>query len=98
MQKHDFFLDLFNERLEQEANRLNSREPANLYAPVIYTLNMGGKRIRPVLLLMAHDLYSSNYEEALPVAIAIEMFHNFTLLHDDIMDKAEMRLWIPYSM
>lgn len=91
MQKHNFFLDLFNSKLEQEITQLSSREPANLYAPVIYTLNMGGKRIRPVLLLMAYDLYKQEYEEAFPVAIAIEMFHNFTLLHDDIMDNADLR-------
>lgn len=91
MQKLNYFLKLFNEKLEQEIKQLSVRQPANLYAPVVYTLKMGGKRIRPVLLLLAYDLYQKQYEDAFPVAIAIEMFHNFTLLHDDIMDNADLR-------
>lgn len=66
-------------------------EPLNLYQPVDYILNIGGKRIRPVLVLMATDIFSDNYEKALPAALAIEMFHNFTLVHDDIMDEAPLR-------
>lgn len=91
MQHYSDFLELFNTKLEQEINQIKTRKPGNLYAPVIYTLNMGGKRIRPVLLLMAYNLYRTDFEEAFPVAIAIEMFHNFTLLHDDIMDNADLR-------
>ena len=91
MQQYNKLLNLFTEKLEQEIEHLKSRQPENLYEPVIYTLNMGGKRIRPVLLLLAYNLYKSNYEEAMPIAITIEMFHNFTLLHDDIMDNADLR-------
>lgn len=65
--------------------------PRELYAPISYALEEGGKRIRPLLVLMTHGLYSGNTEEALPLAAAVEMFHNFTLLHDDIMDNADMR-------
>jgi geranylgeranyl diphosphate synthase type II len=66
-------------------------QPDNLYAPIKYTIEVGGKRIRPILCLMATELFEANYQEALNAAIGIEIFHNFTLLHDDIMDKADMR-------
>jgi len=67
------------------------REPQGLYAPIAYTLNLGGKRIRPALTLMACNLYSENPERAMRPALGIEVFHNFTLLHDDIMDRAALR-------
>ncbi|MES2375777.1 MAG: polyprenyl synthetase family protein [Bacteroidota bacterium] len=65
--------------------------PAELYEPIYYILSMGGKRMRPALLLMACDLFGGNVEKALPPALAIEVFHNFTLMHDDIMDNAPLR-------
>lgn len=68
-----------------------SREPKNLYEPVDYILRLGGKRIRPILTLIAADVFSNNYEKALPAAFAVEVFHNFTLVHDDIMDDAPLR-------
>ena len=71
--------------------RAFSYEPANLYEPVQYILGNGGKRLRPVLLLQACALMSGDHHKALPAALAIEVFHNFTLLHDDIMDEAPMR-------
>lgn len=67
------------------------REPKNLYEPIDYILQLGGKRIRPVLTLMAADIFSDDCEKALPAALAIEVFHNFTLVHDDIMDDAPLR-------
>ena len=67
------------------------KEPKNLYEPVDYILQLGGKRIRPVLTLMAASIFSEDYKKALPAAFAIELFHNFTLIHDDIMDDAPMR-------
>ncbi|MFZ4543193.1 MAG: polyprenyl synthetase family protein [Saprospiraceae bacterium] len=67
------------------------REPQNLYAPIEYILELGGKRLRPALVLMSNNLYADNIESALPAAFAIELFHNFTLMHDDIMDKAPLR-------
>lgn len=66
-------------------------EPVELYDPINYILSIGGKRIRPVLTLMAHSLYSDDVCKAIKPAIGMEMFHNFTLIHDDIMDKAAMR-------
>ncbi|WP_245939421.1 polyprenyl synthetase family protein [Tenacibaculum gallaicum] len=68
-----------------------SREPKNLYEPVDYILRLGGKRIRPMLTLIAADVFSSDYQKALPAAFAVEVFHNFTLVHDDIMDDAPLR-------
>lgn len=65
--------------------------PKNLYEPMQYILSLGGKRLRPSLCLMAAEAYGSDPKEALPVAYALEVFHNFTLLHDDIMDQAEVR-------
>ncbi|WP_088323876.1 polyprenyl synthetase family protein [Polaribacter tangerinus] len=67
------------------------REPKNLYEPIDYILQLGGKRIRPILTLMAADIFSDDYKKALPAALAIEVFHNFTLVHDDIMDAAPLR-------
>ncbi|MGQ0737895.1 MAG: polyprenyl synthetase family protein [Bacteroidota bacterium] len=66
-------------------------EPASLYAPNDYFLKMGGKRIRPVLCLMGNELFDEIREDAWHVGAAIELFHNFTLIHDDIMDKAPLR-------
>lgn len=67
------------------------RDPKNLYQPIRYILNLSGKKIRPVLTLMAAKIFSGNFKFALPAAYAIEMFHNFTLVHDDIMDDAPLR-------
>ena len=67
------------------------REPKNLYEPIDYIIQLSGKRIRPILTLMAADILSGNYKQALPAALAIEVFHNFTLIHDDIMDDAPIR-------
>jgi geranylgeranyl diphosphate synthase type II len=66
-------------------------EPQELYEPINYILSIGGKRLRPALLLLSYQLFDKNIEKALPAAFAIEVFHNFTLLHDDIMDEAPLR-------
>ena len=67
------------------------RKPAALYDPIRYVLSLGGKRLRPVLMLMAYNMYKEDVESILMPAIAIETYHNFTLLHDDLMDRAEVR-------
>ena len=67
------------------------REPKNLYEPIDYIIQLSGKRIRPILTLMAADILSGNFTKALPAALAVEVFHNFTLVHDDIMDDAPLR-------
>jgi len=68
-----------------------ARQPKTLYDPIKYALSLGGKRMRPLLVLLAYQLYKEDTETALPAAIAIEYFHNFTLIHDDVMDKADIR-------
>ena len=68
-----------------------ARPPQGLYEPIAYELSLGGKRIRPVLMLMAYNLYKEDVESILPQAAGMETYHNHTLLHDDLMDKADMR-------
>ncbi|MCF6243025.1 MAG: polyprenyl synthetase family protein [Bacteroidales bacterium] len=78
--------------VEQNIKELSlEQEPKGLYEPIKYILSIGGKRIRPVLVLAAYNLYKDNIEDIIRPALALEVFHNFTLLHDDIMDKADVR-------
>ena len=67
------------------------REPYGLYEPIEYTLAAGGKRVRPHLAMIASQMFDGKDEDVLPAALALEVFHNFTLLHDDVMDKADVR-------
>lgn len=67
------------------------REPKGLYAPIEYVLSLGGKRIRPVLMLLSYNLYKEDVDSILSQAAGIETYHNYTLLHDDLMDRANMR-------
>lgn len=83
--------EIINAELQKRSDDLRKMTPPNLYNPVDYSLEMGGKRLRPVLLLLSYNIFSDAVTEAIPAAVAIEVFHNFTLLHDDIMDKAEVR-------
>ena len=88
------------EELQEIAIRIIEEEsflasPNNLYEPIEYAMHQGGKRIRPLLALMASELFSGDIEKAKPAAIAIEVLHNFTLLHDDIMDKSPLRRGMP---
>lgn len=80
------------QKITEEVEKLDwSMSPVGLYEPIGYILSLGGKRIRPMLTLMACNLFSDSVEEAIPVALGLEVFHNFTLLHDDVMDKADVR-------
>ena len=81
-------LSLFERHIAQMPT---PEEPQRLYAPIKYGLEEGGKRIRPTLLMLSYNLYAEDVERALMPAMAVEIFHNFTLLHDDIMDNASMR-------
>ncbi len=78
----------FQEYLDQQTF---GTEPDNLYLPVRYIMSLGGKRLRPAVLLLCHKLFNDNIAPAMPAALAIEVFHNFTLVHDDIMDQAPLR-------
>ena len=71
------------------------RKPATLYEPIRYVLSMGGKRIRPVLMLMAYNLYKDDVETIMSSAIGLETYHNYTLLHDDLMDNSDLRRGFP---
>ena len=82
-------VNLFIDNLEFE------REPRELYAPIRYTLAQSGKRVRPVLFLMAYNLYKECVDEALYPAVAMETYHNYTLIHDDVMDRADIRRGMP---
>ena len=85
-------LSSLRDKLEKSIKALNFQgKPIELYEPILYTLNLGGKRIRPLFVLMGCDLFGGDVEASLRPALAIELFHNFTLLHDDIMDKAPLR-------
>ncbi|WP_073484203.1 MULTISPECIES: polyprenyl synthetase family protein [unclassified Flavobacterium] len=83
-QYQDFFIEYLS---KQDIDK----EPANLYEPIEYILGLGGKRMRPVLTLMAAEVFNTDYKVALPAAMAVEVFHNFSLVHDDIMDDAPLR-------
>ena len=73
------------------ANLEIEREPKELYRPITYTLSQSGKRVRPVLCLMAYNMYKDDVENALYQAVAMETYHNYTLIHDDVMDRADIR-------
>lgn len=80
------------ERIHQAIQQLDFPvAPPALYEPIVYSMSIGGKRIRPMLTLLACDLYDGNIEQALNIAVGLEIFHNFTLVHDDIMDNAPLR-------
>ncbi len=83
-QYRDAFLEYLDATIE-------TKEPKNLYEPITYILHLGGKRLRPVLVLMSAEIFDTPYQKALDAALAIEVFHNFSLVHDDIMDAAPIR-------
>jgi geranylgeranyl diphosphate synthase type II len=82
---------LLNKLEDHITSHTFGESPLELYDPISYILSLGGKRIRPLLSLLAYGLYSKNPEEILDQACAVEVFHNFTLMHDDIMDRAPLR-------
>ena len=84
----EFYRGCFNSYLE---NKIRTKEPQNLYDPIVYIMELGGKRLRPILTLISADVLGGKYEDALDAALAIEVFHNFSLVHDDIMDAAPLR-------
>ncbi len=88
MHSYEELVFYFKEKLLEQKFE---KSPDELYKPIQYCLSFGGKRMRPVMTLMACELFGEPYQKALPQAIAIELFHNFTLIHDDIMDNAELR-------
>jgi geranylgeranyl diphosphate synthase type II len=90
-----YLLDSFEKEFIREIQAIRSTSPVQLYEPIAYSLEGGGKRIRPVLMLHAASLFTTELKPVYPAATAIELFHNFTLLHDDIMDHAGIRRGLP---
>ncbi|MDP5231327.1 MAG: polyprenyl synthetase family protein [Cellulophaga sp.] len=88
MQTIETYRSEFISYLEQKTKE---KEPINLYEPISYILGLGGKRLRPLLTLMTTEIFDTDYRKALDAALAIEVFHNFSLVHDDIMDDAPLR-------
>jgi len=85
-------LDIFFNAIEEEIHGLKyGGNPVELYQPLEYLMSLGGKRIRPLLTVMAADIFSANWKDAVRPAVGVEVFHNFTLMHDDIMDAAPLR-------
>lgn len=84
----DKVLDIVNCEINKKTY---PHKPDSLFEPITYILSLGGKRVRPALTLMAYNLYKGDISAAIPIALGIEIFHNFTLLHDDLMDRADMR-------
>ena len=85
-------IDFFEKRINEELDKVFvNQEPRTLFDPPAYVFSLGGKRIRPILTLMATDLFDKDFEHAINPALAVEIFHNFSLLHDDLMDKANLR-------
>ncbi|MBF32115.1 MAG: polyprenyl synthetase [Aequorivita sp.] len=85
-------LKKYNSELQQHLeNAVAQKEPRQLYDPIKYILSLGGKRIRPALTLMVCDFFGTDFKKAMSAALAVELFHNFSLIHDDIMDNAPVR-------
>ena len=85
-------IDFMESRINEELSKVfTTEQPRTLFDPSVYVLSLGGKRIRPILTLMAADLFGADINKAINPALAVEIFHNFSLLHDDLMDKADLR-------
>ncbi len=91
MESYASLIQLLNKHIEEHSAHFKSMSPANMYQPMGYILDLGGKRVRPLLTLIACDLFNGTIQHALPSAMAVELFHNFSLIHDDILDKAPLR-------
>ena len=82
----------YHQKINQELSKLDfNQKPKELYNPIKYMLKMNSKRVRPILAILAYKLMNQNWEKIVGSCLALELFHNFTLIHDDIMDKASLR-------
>jgi geranylgeranyl diphosphate synthase type II len=88
MKQIDQYRETFINYLEE---KIVLGEPKNLYEPIVYILQLGGKRLRPILTMMTAEIFGTSHKKSLDAALAVEVFHNFSLVHDDIMDKAPLR-------
>lgn len=99
----DAYVNIFEEAYKKNIKNLREREPNTLYMPIIDLLERRGKRLRPVLCIMSCELFGGDIKKAIPTAVSIELFHNFSLVHDDIEDGSELRrgekaLYVKYGV
>lgn len=91
MQAYSSLFQLLTTAIDEQQASLNKATPKEMYEPMAYILGLGGKRVRPLLTLVGCDLFDTDAKEAIPSALAVELFHNFSLIHDDILDNAPLR-------
>lgn len=91
MQAYSSLLQVLNKAIEEQQSSLNSSSPNEMYEPMSYIIGLGGKRVRPLLTLVGCDIFEANPNNAIHAALAVELFHNFSLIHDDILDNAPLR-------
>lgn len=91
MQDYAPLIKILKKAVEEQQHALNSSLPKEMYEPMSYIIGLGGKRVRPLLTLIGSDLFGTDPQEAIHSALAVELFHNFSLIHDDILDKAPLR-------
>ncbi len=91
MQAYANLFQLLNTSLDEQQGLLNSSHPKEMYVPMAYIIGLGGKRVRPLLTLVGCDLFDVSPENAVNAALSVELFHNFSLIHDDILDQAPLR-------
>lgn len=91
MQAYSSLFQILNKAIEEQQSSFNSSSPKEMYEPMSYIIGLGGKRVRPLLTLVGCDIFDINPSEAIHSALAVELFHNFSLIHDDILDNAPLR-------
>jgi geranylgeranyl diphosphate synthase type II len=91
VQAYSSLFHILNTAIEEQQVSLNNASPKEMYEPMSYIIGLGGKRVRPLLTLVGCDLFNGQPKDAIPSALAVEFFHNFSLIHDDILDKAPLR-------
>lgn len=91
MQAYSYLFNTLNQAIDEQQFALGTSSPTEMYEPMSYIIGLGGKRVRPLLTLVGCDLFNANPDNAVHAALAVELFHNFSLIHDDILDKAPLR-------
>lgn len=91
MQAYSSLFQILNKAIDEQQGSLNSSSPKEMYEPMSYIIGLGGKRVRPLLTLVGCDIFDADSHNAIHAAIAVELFHNFSLIHDDILDNAPLR-------
>lgn len=91
MQAYSSLFQILNKAIDEQKSSLDSSSPKEMYEPMSYIIGLGGKRVRPLLTLVGCDIFDADSHNAIPAALAVELFHNFSLIHDDILDNAPLR-------